>query len=218
VTYRVRFSSWKSRVLLRAFRESFHITLWYITLTAQTVLFYIFITEIWLSSAYFPSRKTHGTIECVYVSCLSFQLFNQLTNYKEIWNFIGWFITLYYYYYYSIALCRGFATFFQFLNSIHNRQTLWTGDQPVARPLPTHRTTQTHNKHTVIHTSSGIRTHDPSVWAATFNCAFWAYISHECVILGLRRHYSHQVQGWMFCSAIFSDCLIQMLIQSNGSS
>jgi hypothetical protein len=25
-------------------------------------------------------------------------------------------------------------------------RTLWTSDQPVARPLPTHRTTQTHNK------------------------------------------------------------------------
>jgi hypothetical protein len=27
-------------------------------------------------------------------------------------------------------------------------RTPWTGDQPVARPLPTHRTTQTQNKHT----------------------------------------------------------------------
>jgi hypothetical protein len=26
--------------------------------------------------------------------------------------------------------------------------TPWTGDQPVARPLPNHRTTQTQNKHT----------------------------------------------------------------------
>jgi hypothetical protein len=26
--------------------------------------------------------------------------------------------------------------------------TPWTGDQPVARPLPTHRTTQTQNKRT----------------------------------------------------------------------
>jgi hypothetical protein len=26
-------------------------------------------------------------------------------------------------------------------------RTPWTGDQPVARPLPTHRTTQTQNKH-----------------------------------------------------------------------
>jgi hypothetical protein len=27
-------------------------------------------------------------------------------------------------------------------------RTPWTGDQPVARPLPTHRTTQTQNKRT----------------------------------------------------------------------
>jgi hypothetical protein len=40
------------------------------------------------------------------------------------------------------------------------------GDQPVARPLPTHRTTQTRNKkHTDIRALSGIRTHDASVRA-----------------------------------------------------
>jgi hypothetical protein len=42
-------------------------------------------------------------------------------------------------------------------------RTPWTGDQPVARPLPTHRTTQTQNICTGIEASSGIRTHDPSV-------------------------------------------------------
>jgi hypothetical protein len=36
---------------------------------------------------------------------------------------------------------------FQFLNRTHGR-TPWTGNQPVARPLPTHRTTQTQNKRT----------------------------------------------------------------------
>jgi hypothetical protein len=41
-------------------------------------------------------------------------------------------------------------------------RTPWTGDQLVARPLPTHRTAQTH---TDMHASSGIRTHDPSVRA-----------------------------------------------------
>jgi hypothetical protein len=40
-------------------------------------------------------------------------------------------------------------------------RTPWTSDQPVARPLPTHRI----NAHTDIHALSGIRTHDPSVWA-----------------------------------------------------
>jgi hypothetical protein len=40
-------------------------------------------------------------------------------------------------------------------------------DQLVARPLPKYRKTQTQNKHIHtpnIHTSSGIRTHDRSVW------------------------------------------------------
>jgi hypothetical protein len=35
---------------------------------------------------------------------------------------------------------------FQFLNLYTFHRTPWTGEQPVARPLPTHRTTQTQNK------------------------------------------------------------------------
>jgi hypothetical protein len=35
---------------------------------------------------------------------------------------------------------------FQFRNPIHSR-TPWKGDWPVARPLPTHRTTQTEQTH-----------------------------------------------------------------------
>jgi hypothetical protein len=53
------------------------------------------------------------------------------------------------------------ARFFSFFEG-----TPWTGDQPVARPLPTHRTTQTQNKRTDIHVLSGIRTHDSSVQAS----------------------------------------------------
>jgi hypothetical protein len=37
---------------------------------------------------------------------------------------------------------------FQFLNLYTVGRTPWTGDQPVARPLPTHRTAQTQNKRT----------------------------------------------------------------------
>jgi hypothetical protein len=37
---------------------------------------------------------------------------------------------------------------FQFLNLYTDGRTPWTGDQPVARPLPTHKTTQTQNKRT----------------------------------------------------------------------
>jgi hypothetical protein len=54
---------------------------------------------------------------------------------------------------------------FSFLILYTVGRTPWTGDQPVARPLPTHTTTQTQNKHTDIHASSGIRTHVPSVLA-----------------------------------------------------
>jgi hypothetical protein len=42
-------------------------------------------------------------------------------------------------------------------------RTLWAGDQPVARQLPTHITTQAQNN---IHALSVIRTHDPSVRAS----------------------------------------------------
>jgi hypothetical protein len=46
-------------------------------------------------------------------------------------------------------------------------KTPWTNDQPDARSLPTHRTTQTQNNaHTDIHALIGIRTHDPSVRAS----------------------------------------------------
>jgi hypothetical protein len=45
-------------------------------------------------------------------------------------------------------------------------RTPWTGDQPDARPLHTHRTTQRRKMRTYIHASSGVRTHDPSVRAA----------------------------------------------------
>jgi hypothetical protein len=52
---------------------------------------------------------------------------------------------------------------FQFFNLYIVSWTPWAGDKPVARPLHTHRTTQTQN--TDIHALSGIHAHDPSVWA-----------------------------------------------------
>jgi hypothetical protein len=44
------------------------------------------------------------------------------------------------------SLC-GHWPLFQFLNLYTVDRTPWTGDQPVARTLHTHRTTQTQNKH-----------------------------------------------------------------------
>jgi hypothetical protein len=56
--------------------------------------------------------------------------------------------------------------FFQFLNLYTVVRTPWMEDHPVARPLPTHRITQTQNKRTHICCAlSGIRIHDPKVQA-----------------------------------------------------
>jgi hypothetical protein len=52
---------------------------------------------------------------------------------------------------------------FLFLNLHTVGRTPWTGDFPVARPLPAHRTTQTESTQADTHALSGIRTHDPSV-------------------------------------------------------
>jgi hypothetical protein len=44
--------------------------------------------------------------------------------------------------------CGPWPLFLQFIYLYTVGWTPWTGDQPVARPLPTHRTTQTQNKRT----------------------------------------------------------------------
>jgi hypothetical protein len=53
---------------------------------------------------------------------------------------------------------------FQFLNLYIVGRTDWTGDQPVERPLSTHRTTQTQNKYT--------QTYMPRVGLETTNPVF----------------------------------------------
>jgi hypothetical protein len=53
--------------------------------------------------------------------------------------------------------------FFSFLILYTVVGTPWIRDQPAARPLPAHRTTQSRNKCTDIHALSGIGTHDHSV-------------------------------------------------------
>jgi hypothetical protein len=48
----------------------------------------------------------------------------------------------------------GHDLFLQFRNLFYaDGRTPWTSDQPIARPLPKHRTTQTQNKHTHRHPS-----------------------------------------------------------------
>jgi hypothetical protein len=53
-----------------------------------------------------------------------------------------------------VWLCSpcGLWLLFPFLNLYAVGRTPWTGDQPVARSLPTHRTTQTQNKYPQIST------------------------------------------------------------------
>jgi hypothetical protein len=58
------------------------------------------------------------------------------------------FIGLSLFIYDSTVLCWTLAAFFNFLILYTDGRTPWTGDQLVARPLPTHRTTQTQNKRT----------------------------------------------------------------------
>jgi hypothetical protein len=60
-----------------------------------------------------------------------------------------------------LGLSRFF--FFSFLIFYKVGRIPWSGDQPVPRPLPVHRTAQTQNKRTEIHASSEIGTHDPGV-------------------------------------------------------
>jgi hypothetical protein len=72
---------------------------------------------------------------------------------------------------FSLALQSplGPGLFFSFMIIFTDGRALWTGDHLVARPLPTHTTTQTQNKRIntpSIHALCGIRTHDPSFRAS----------------------------------------------------
>jgi hypothetical protein len=57
---------------------------------------------------------------------------------------ISYYLCIYLWLYNPLDLGR----FFSFLIVYTVGRTPWTRDRPVARPLPTHRTTQTQNKHT----------------------------------------------------------------------
>jgi hypothetical protein len=58
---------------------------------------------------------------------------------------------------------------FQFHDRFADVRTLWTSNQLVSRPLPKHRTTQTHKKHIHIpniYALCGIRAHDSGLRAS----------------------------------------------------
>jgi hypothetical protein len=109
---------------------------------------------------------------------------------------------------------------FQFLILYIVVRAPWNGDQPVARPIPTHRTTQRINAHTVNHTSIGIRTHDPSVrgerrrfmsqtewplWSSfvwdmlrQLNCTRWLHTYTELIISSTRQNTeTSSIRQWM---------------------
>jgi hypothetical protein len=62
--------------------------------------------------------------------------------------------------------------FFSFMIIFTDGRTPWASDQPVPRPLPKYRTTQTQNKHIHIpniHALCAIRTHYPSFRASEYS-------------------------------------------------
>jgi hypothetical protein len=73
--------------------------------------------------------------------CNSFTAISEYTRYVDDVNFITRNLSLSLYG--STTLCWTLAVFFSFLILYTVGRTPWIGDQPVARPLPTYRTTQT---------------------------------------------------------------------------
>jgi hypothetical protein len=73
---------------------------------------------------------------------------------------------------------------FQFLNLYTVGRTPWTGDQSVAKPLPTHRKTQTQNKRTQTYMSRvGLEPMTPVFERAVIGLGLWQY--QKLYIVGL---------------------------------
>jgi hypothetical protein len=68
----------------------------------------------------------------------------------------------------GIRHLRNTSFHFNFLIVYKVNKTAWKGDLPAARPLLAQET-PTQNKRIYIYASSGIRTHDPSVWAGEYS-------------------------------------------------
>jgi hypothetical protein len=65
---------------------------------------------------------------------------------KRLLSFTG--LSLLFFFFGSTPLCWALAAFISFLILYTVGRTPWTVNQPVSRPLPTYRTTQTQNKRT----------------------------------------------------------------------
>jgi hypothetical protein len=107
----------------------------------------------------FPFHKTHDTTQCTYP-----QSMERYCKYCHLWldTRLNWSFLLSVYG--STALCWALAAFSVF-DLYTTGRTPWTGDQPVVRQLLTQANTNTEQTHANIHASSGIRTHDFSIWA-----------------------------------------------------
>jgi hypothetical protein len=70
----------------------------------------------------------------------------------------------------------------QFRNLFNtDSKTPWRGDQPIARPLLTHRTTQTQNKRIHRHTSSGFERTIPAFeWTKTVHALGRGHCDRKC--------------------------------------
>jgi hypothetical protein len=89
--------------------------------------------------------RTHSTtLTCVYMPSPPHSSFHQRSNIGHRYYIISIIIM-------ALQPFVGTRPLFQFILIIYTVfRTPWTGDQPVARPLPTQRTTQTQNKkHTI---------------------------------------------------------------------
>jgi hypothetical protein len=88
-------------------------------------------------------------------------IYMYLRHFRFKWHFLSIYLWLY-----SPLLSLGRSFTFLIIYAYTAGRSPWTGDQPVARPLPTHRTTHKKNSdNTDIYALSGIRTNDPSVQA-----------------------------------------------------
>jgi hypothetical protein len=81
--------------------------------------------------------------------------------------------------------------FFSFLILHTVGTTPWTGDQPVARPLPAHRTAETQNKHT--QTSMPQVGSKPTIPA--FERVKTVHASDSAATVTAIRHYGHHKNG-----------------------
>jgi hypothetical protein len=78
-----------------------------------------------------------------------------------------------------------FSASLQFTRSWTVRRTPWTGDQLVARPLPSHkhRKSHTYTQTPNVHVLSGIWTHDPGFRASEDSAWRSAIVTGKCYIL-----------------------------------